>query len=134
LVKFNLSKKRPLWLSAYLAVCCAFTPSRRTSLISFHTIWFLILQVEVRLDAIIFELQAHITRTLLQIKKMNTRRQWNCCVWRDTEYVAVSFADKCSNPIIHSRDKPTCYNTKRVQIFLLHYPVAFCLLSRRLAF
>jgi hypothetical protein len=33
-------------------------------------------------------------------------------VWRDTEYVAVSFVDKCSNPIIHSRDTPTCCNTK----------------------
>lgn len=33
-------------------------------------------------------------------------------VWRDTEYVAASFVDKCSNPVIHSRDTPTCCNTK----------------------
>jgi hypothetical protein len=67
----KLSMKCPLWLSAYLTVCCSFTPSRRTSLISFHTIWFLSKQVGVRWDAIIFELQVHITRTLLQTKKMN---------------------------------------------------------------
>jgi hypothetical protein len=55
-------------------------------------------------------------------------------VWRDTEYAAVNFVDKCSNLIMRSGDTPTCCNTKWTQIFLLRYPVAFCLLIRRLAF
>jgi hypothetical protein len=33
-------------------------------------------------------------------------------VWRDTEYMAVRFVDKCSNPAIHSRDRPTSCNAK----------------------
>jgi hypothetical protein len=38
-------------------------------------------------------------------------------VWRDTEYVAVSSVDKCSNPIIHSRDTSNCFNTNEHKYF-----------------
>lgn len=124
-----------MWLSAYLIVCCAFTPSRRTSSISFHTIWLLSLQVggpmgcnHIRIASVYYtEIAANKEDEYPSAMKLLS-------VWRNTEYVAVSFVDKCSNPVIHSRQTLTCCNTKRAHIFLLRYPAAFCLLSRRLAF